>query len=170
MEGLFERLHEKGFNISNIQLSEEGGYYEFSVTEMQNGGHTSNVNWDFFTAPELRQLLGISGEFQALHKGGYIIEGTGEKKKIDDPQDLLNQLMEKAKKGVNIQRYKGLGEMNPDQLWSTTMDPEKRILLKVRIEDGVEADEIFTILMGDKVEPRRDFIQRNALEVTELEI
>ena len=98
------------------------------------------------------------------------MEESGEKKKIDNPEQLLNELMERAKKGVGIQRYKGLGEMNPDQLWTTTMDPEKRILLQVEIEDGVEADEIFTILMGDKVEPRREFIQNNALEVTELDI
>ncbi|MBW1849863.1 MAG: DNA topoisomerase (ATP-hydrolyzing) subunit B [Deltaproteobacteria bacterium] len=170
MEGLFERLQEKGFNVSKIELDEEGGYYNFSVTEMKNGGHTSNLNWDFFSSPDLRKLLRISDEFQALYRGGYILESSGEKKKIDNPEELLNLLMERAKKGVGIQRYKGLGEMNPDQLWTTTMDPEKRVLLKVRIEDGVEADEIFTILMGDKVEPRRDFIQRNALEVTELDI
>jgi len=170
MEGLFERLQENGFNVSKIELDEEGGYYNFSVTEMKNGGHTSNLNWDFFSSPELRQLLSISDEFQALYRGGYIVESSGEKKKIDNPEELLNLLMERAKKGVGIQRYKGLGEMNPGQLWVTTMDPEKRVLLKVRIEDGVEADEIFTILMGDKVEPRRDFIQSNALEVTELDI
>jgi len=89
---------------------------------------------------------------------------------MDDPRELLAELMEKGKKGLSIQRYKGLGEMNPDQLWSTTMDPSKRTLLKVQIEAAVEAHDIFTTLMGEKVEPRRAFIQNNALEVTELDI
>ena len=89
---------------------------------------------------------------------------------MEDKRSLLNSLLEDGKKGMNIQRYKGLGEMNPEQLWLTTMHPDRRTLLKVTVEDAVESDEIFTILMGDEVEPRRDFIQNNALEVNMLDI
>ncbi|MDD2897933.1 MAG: DNA topoisomerase (ATP-hydrolyzing) subunit B [Desulfuromonadaceae bacterium] len=85
-------------------------------------------------------------------------------------QDLLNFFLENAKKGLAIQRYKGLGEMNPEQLWETTMNPENRVLLQVKIEDVVESDEIFTILMGDQVEPRRNFIEMNALNVVNLDV
>ena len=89
---------------------------------------------------------------------------------FDDKKKLLSFLLEEGKRGFVVQRYKGLGEMNPEQLWNTTMDPVQRNLLQVKIEDAVEADEIFTILMGDEVEPRREFIQNNALEVTMLDI
>ncbi|BCA78217.1 DNA topoisomerase (ATP-hydrolyzing) subunit B [Desulfuromonas sp. AOP6] len=93
-----------------------------------------------------------------------------EEAQIDSVQELLTFFMDRAKKGQYIQRYKGLGEMNPEQLWETTMDPDKRVLLQVKVEDAVEADEIFTVLMGDQVEPRREFIENNALNVSNLDI
>lgn len=170
MKGLFERLQDNGFRVTDVNLDEEGGYYEFTVTETQNGGQTSAVDWEFLSSPELRQLTRMSKEFSDIKQGGYAVTGDGEKKKIEEPQQLLTKLMERAKKGLTIQRYKGLGEMNPEQLWATTMDPQKRTLLRVQIKDWVETDDIFTVLMGDKVEPRREFIQNNALEVTELDV
>jgi DNA gyrase subunit B len=93
-----------------------------------------------------------------------------ESHEFDNKRELLYHLIEEGKKGISVQRYKGLGEMNPEQLWETTMNPEKRNMLQVRIIDAVDTDEIFTVLMGDDVEPRREFIQNNALEVHSLDI
>ncbi len=98
------------------------------------------------------------------------LEGKDRTWEFTNLGELVTLILEEGQKGINIQRFKGLGEMNPDQLWETTMDPETRTLLKVNIEDAVAADEIFTILMGDKVEPRREFIQNNVLELNELDI
>ncbi|MEZ4485684.1 MAG: toprim domain-containing protein, partial [Syntrophotaleaceae bacterium] len=100
----------------------------------------------------------------------FISKEGEEEATVADRQELLNYFLSRARKGLYIQRYKGLGEMNPDQLWETTMDPDKRILLQVKIEDAVEANEIFTVLMGDQVEPRREFIENNALNVANLDV
>ena len=97
-------------------------------------------------------------------------EKKGEPQTAQNKFELLNIFMQDGKKGLSIQRYKGLGEMNPDQLWETTMNPEKRSIFQVKVEDVVDTDEIFTILMGEAVEPRREFIQSNALEVSTLDI
>jgi DNA gyrase subunit B len=170
MERLFGKLQENGFSVQDAQVTEEGGYYEFSVTDARNGSGTFMVNREFWALPELKRLVGVSDHFRRLSKGRFSVSGDGEKRHIENPQELLTTLMEKGKKGLTIQRYKGLGEMNPEQLWTTTMDPERRNLLKVQIEDAVEAHDIFTTLMGEKVAPRREFIQSNALEVTDLDI
>ncbi len=170
MEKIFKDLQAEGFLVSDVKITEEDGEYEFTVTETQNGGQPFYIDYEFLASPELRKMIGINEKLGNLMRGEYRILGEGEEKKVGGPQELMKDLMEKAKKGLTIQRYKGLGEMNPEQLWKTTMDPERRRLLRVRIEDVVDADDIFTVLMGDKVEPRREFIQNNALEVTELDV
>ncbi|MCB9526797.1 MAG: DNA topoisomerase (ATP-hydrolyzing) subunit B [Myxococcales bacterium] len=102
--------------------------------------------------------------------GPFTLVQTDKRREIGSLKALLDELLAAGRKGLDIQRYKGLGEMNPEQLWETTMDPSIRTLLQVRIDDSVEADEIFTVLMGDTVEPRREFIEKNALDVKNLDV
>ena len=105
-----------------------------------------------------------------LDEKALICKDGQEEAEVADRQEFLEYFFARAKKGQYIQRYKGLGEMNPEQLWETTMDPDKRVLLQVKIEDTYEAEQIFTVLMGDQVEPRREFIEANALNVSNLDV
>jgi DNA gyrase subunit B len=119
---------------------------------------------EFQKAIELKRSLEID------FPGPFGFGENGSSVPIATREDLLEKVTGMAKKDLTIQRYKGLGEMNPEQLWETTMDPDKRTLLQVRIEDVVETDGIFTVLMGDQVEPRRKFIEDNALDVKNLDV
>ena len=105
-----------------------------------------------------------------MSDGPYEIIYKEDVKSFKTLREVKNFVLKCGAKGIYIQRYKGLGEMNPNQLWETTMDPENRTLLQVRVDDVVEADEIFTVLMGDAVEPRRNFIEGNALNVRNLDV
>ncbi|MFN7002510.1 MAG: DNA topoisomerase (ATP-hydrolyzing) subunit B [Roseinatronobacter sp.] len=118
---------------------------------------------------EARRLAGHTASLQEIYGQPAELVRRDRKQKIYGPVDLLNAILAEGEKGLSLQRYKGLGEMNPDQLWETTLDPEARTLLQVKIDDLAEADDIFTKLMGDVVEPRREFIQRNALSVENLD-
>ncbi|MEK7367437.1 MAG: DNA gyrase subunit B, partial [candidate division NC10 bacterium] len=121
-------------------------------------------------SPEFKELVHLYPALEPLGQPPYRIEGGEGGAEAGSLRELIERIMAEVKKGITIQRYKGLGEMNPEQLWQTTMNPESRTLLQVKIEDAVQADEIFTVLMGEAVEPRRDFITTHAHDVRNLDI
>jgi DNA gyrase subunit B len=165
-----EHLIESGFQVGDLREDEEYRTFDFLVRAKENGWEWVTVGRHLFNMADFRLALEQRRQLLELEEPPYRVVEHETEVAIHSKRALLDYLRDQGKKGLSIQRYKGLGEMNPEQLWETTMSPEKRTMLQVTIKDAVEADRIFTILMGDKVEPRREFIQTNALQVRELDI
>jgi DNA gyrase subunit B len=154
-----------------VRKEKDNGEYrlEFFSEREADDFHTV-IDGHFLLSNRFRQIRDLRRRLLAVGRLPWRIRLDDEQMEILDYSELGGAISSSSKKKVNIQRYKGLGEMNPDQLWETTMNPRSRTLLKVRIDDLLEADQIFSVLMGDNVEPRRDFIQKNAMNVGNLDI
>jgi len=166
---ILRKINEKDQTITlgEIQLDEEHQTYG---VEIRRQNYKLNLDINFLTSPEFRELENFYSIIRDLGNIPYRIQTREGPKEISSSTELLEMVYATAKKGLTIQRYKGLGEMNPTQLWETTMDPERRTLLQVNVQDSVQADYIFTVLMGDQVEPRREFIVTHALEARNIDI
>ncbi len=158
-------------NIKVVVETDTVGEHRLRLEKLYHGNYSiSYMDRDFLRSNDYVQIRETAVILDGLiTETAYIAKGE-QKRAVTSFKQAIEWLLEESKKGVNIQRYKGLGEMNPSQLWETTMDVKNRILLKVRIEDAISADEIFTTLMGDIVEPRRAFIEKNALGVKNLDV
>jgi DNA gyrase subunit B len=169
LEELLARIGERDANmhIGDIQLDEE--HQTFGV-EIRRQNYKLNLDTNFLTSPEFRELENLYSIIRDLGLQPYKVQIKDGVKEIGNSKELLEFILATAKKGLTIQRYKGLGEMNPQQLWETTMDTERRTLLQVTVRDSVEANSIFTVLMGDQVEPRKEFITTHALEARNVDI
>ena len=167
LELVARELKAEGFTIT-LRLDEEHNLYTLTFSSETLGERT--IDWDLISSADYKRLLDLHRRVRDYDKPPFIIATNGTQLAIEDRRQLLEHVMALGKKAFTVQRFKGLGEMNPDQLWQTTMDAEQRVLLQVKVEDHVEADSIFTVLMGDVVEPRRQFIEDNALDVKNLDI
>ena len=165
-----ERRHGGDLKIHQENEEEENGSPEIDILEIFEAREIEK------TAARLDKLkmdivnYNVEPGDREKEKPLYLVVGEAEEAPLYNLKELLNYIRIQGKKGLSIQRYKGLGEMNPEQLWETTMDPEKRTIQQVILEDMVKADEIFTVLMGDAVEPRREFIEAHAPHVRNLDV
>lgn len=155
----------------NVMENLERHIFVPQIVVIQHGAtHNTVFNYDFFISGDYNYLARLADKISTLINAGAYLLRAEQKQSVSNFSDVFTWLMTEAKKGLTIQRYKGLGEMNPEQLWETTMDPNVRRLLNVSIEDAVNADQIFTTLMGDQVEPRRVFIEKNALTAVNVDV
>ncbi len=169
--GLKEQLAARNMIVGNIRACRwKPSCWEFDAAIKDKAHMIMTVGPQIPLIPEYRSALALFPEISVYLSRAYTVESKGNEIAAANWRELLLLTRSEAFKGSHLQRYKGLGEMNPEQLWETTMDPEKRMLVQVTIEDAERADDMFTTLMGDKVEPRREFIQNHALEVSELDI
>jgi DNA gyrase subunit B len=171
MTVLMKRLRSKGYQAGELIRDEEHNIYELVIDVQESAATKGKIGWELVSSADFQKVTVLWKDISLLDRPPFKVCHDGKEAVwIDDKDRLLSYLLTHAKKGLSIQRYKGLGEMNPDQLWETTMDPQKRTLLKVKVEDRFEAHDIFTVLMGREVDLRRQFIESNALEVTRLDI
>ncbi len=142
------------------------------IYQFKENGRNRNtvIDFDFLNSPDFNELKNLRDTIKVVGDPPYFVHDEGKEMEFRGLKEVAEYILSRGKKGMFIQRYKGLGEMNPEQLWETTMNPETRVLKQVRVEDAVQTDEIFTILMGDQVEPRKEFIEKNALNVRNLDI
>tara|TARA_B100000315_G_scaffold150954_1_gene139738 strand:- start:5191 stop:7761 length:2571 start_codon:yes stop_codon:yes gene_type:complete len=154
-----------------IQIDEDNNKFEVMIEGIRNNnGFKTKINRELITSVLYKNIQKIYKFIEALGKPPFELMQNGTKTIINKKEELMTTIINDGKKGLLVQRYKGLGEMNPAQLWETTMDPEKRILLQVKTDDFVAADDMFTVLMGDQVEQRREFIKQNSNQVRNLDI
>ncbi|HEY4716281.1 MAG TPA: DNA topoisomerase (ATP-hydrolyzing) subunit B [bacterium] len=147
------------------------GFNSLNLKSQKNGAiHKTEINTHYLNSDEFKELKTTLLELDTIGLPPITVEYNNQSTPLGSIQDVVGFVLSIAQKGRDIQRYKGLGEMNPDQLWETTMNPENRVMVQIKIEDAIEADQMFTILMGDKVEPRREFIEQHALEVRNLDV
>jgi DNA gyrase subunit B len=167
-----QKLHpELEVRIAKIERDEEHGCDALVYqTTIAGAPRDTRLDFDYLSGPEWGELAALHAALADIGPGPYRLETAEGPDEVDDVFQAVEVLKRAAAQGHNIQRYKGLGEMNPEQLWETTMDPTMRTFLQVRVDDAVAADEIFSILMGDAVEPRREFIEKKALDVQNLDI
>ena len=167
---LLEKYKLSGAVYSAVVNQDEDNNLNITITKQLHGlDHDYVLDNAFFSSTDYENLSSLGNKLDSLLAEDAYIERSDKQKLVENFDQVMDWLFSEARKGQNIQRYKGLGEMNPDQLWDTTMNPETRRMLQVRIEDAVSADEVFTMLMGDQVEPRRDFIEANALSATNID-